>query len=128
MAAVDEHPKGILIVLEDVGAQKIAVIREIRQMTGMGLKQAKTAADCAPSCVQVVATSYEAEQAVDQLRSVGARASAVSPDSALAQSATPISAIRSGSASSGSAGTGGFYRVGFWILLLVVLYLWLRSA
>ncbi len=128
MISVDEQPQGILVILEDAGSKKIAVIREIRAMTGLGLKAAKTATERAPSCVRVVGSSYEAEQAVERLRSAGAKASAVSPDSLLAQRATPLADFEDLSRPAAPSAGGGFYRFGFWALLLVVLYLWLRSA
>ncbi len=96
-------------------------------MSGLGLMAAKTATERTPACVKTGATSYEAEQAVERLRRAGATARAVEADSALARGATPIEVFRELSQPAAPA-SSGFYRVGFWILLLLVLYLWFRSA
>ena len=125
---MDEQPKGIVVIIEDAGARKIEAIREIRRLTGLGLKAAKTATDRAPSCIKVVATSHEADQAVDQLRNAGAKATAVDPGSPLAQSATPLSVFQNLSKPATAPAGGWFYRIGFWVLLAIVLYFWLQSG
>lgn len=44
-AAVDEGPDSVNVELKDCGANKIAVIKIVREMTGLGLKEAKDLAD-----------------------------------------------------------------------------------
>jgi len=51
--AAAEAQDEFTIVLEDAGAQKIAVIKEVRTFTGLGLKEAKDLVDGAPSTVLV---------------------------------------------------------------------------
>ncbi|HUW77888.1 MAG TPA: 50S ribosomal protein L7/L12 [Candidatus Nanopelagicaceae bacterium] len=63
------------VVLEEVGAQKIAVIKEVRTFTGLGLKEAKDLVDSAPSKVLEKATKDAAEKAKAALEAAGAKVS-----------------------------------------------------
>jgi large subunit ribosomal protein L7/L12 len=61
------------VVLEEVGAQKIAVIKEVRTFTGLGLKEAKDLVDSAPSKVLEKVTKEAAEKAKAALEAAGAK-------------------------------------------------------
>jgi len=60
------------VVLADAGAQKINVIKEVRGITGLGLKEAKDLVDGAPKAVLEGATKEAAEKAKAQLEEAGA--------------------------------------------------------
>ena len=61
------------IFLADVGEKKIDVIKVVRAITGLGLKEAKAIVDGAPSSVKEGANKEEAEQAKSQLEEAGAK-------------------------------------------------------
>lgn len=72
-AAVAEEEKTVFTVeLVKVGAQKIQVIKEIRTITSLGLKEAKDLVDSAPKTVKEDATKEEAEEIKKKLEAVGA--------------------------------------------------------
>jgi len=60
------------IVLSDVGANKVKVIKVVRGITGLGLKEAKELVDGAPSTLKEAASKEEADDAKAQLEEVGA--------------------------------------------------------
>lgn len=60
------------VILDAVGAQKIAVIKEVRSLTGLGLKEAKDLVDGAPKPVLEGASKEDAEKAKEQLEGAGA--------------------------------------------------------
>jgi len=60
------------IVLTDVGEKKVGVIKAVRAITGLGLKEAKELVDGAPSTVKEAAPKEEAEEAKKQLEEAGA--------------------------------------------------------
>ena len=60
------------IFLSDVGEKKIDVIKAVRAITGLGLKEAKAIVDGAPSSVKEGANKDEADQAKSQLEEAGA--------------------------------------------------------
>ena len=60
------------VVLESVGAAKIAVIKEVRAITGLGLKEAKDLVDGAPKPVLEAANKEAADKAKEQLEGAGA--------------------------------------------------------
>lgn len=60
------------VVLEAAGDKKIAVIKEVRAITSLGLKEAKDLVDSAPKAVLEGATKEAAEKAKDQLEAAGA--------------------------------------------------------
>lgn len=62
------------VVLAEVGAEKIKVIKAIREITGLGLKEAKELVDGAPSKVKEGVEKAEAEAIKAQLEEVGAKA------------------------------------------------------
>jgi large subunit ribosomal protein L7/L12 len=59
-------------VLTDVGANKILVIKAVRELTGLGLKEAKDLVDAAPKPVKEGVTKEEAEQVKEKLAEAGA--------------------------------------------------------
>ena len=60
------------VVLEAAGDKKIAVIKEVRAITSLGLKEAKDLVDGAPKAVLEGATKEAAEKAKEQLEAAGA--------------------------------------------------------
>lgn len=60
------------VVLEGVGDKKIQVIKVVRELTGLGLKDAKELVDGAPSTVKEAASKDEADQMKAKLEEVGA--------------------------------------------------------
>lgn len=59
-------------VLTDVGPNKILVIKAVRELTGLGLKEAKDLVDAAPKAVKEGVTKEEAEAAKEKLSEAGA--------------------------------------------------------
>ena len=70
-AAVEEKTE-FDVVLKEAGAKKIAVIKEVRAITGLGLKEAKDLVDGAPNTVKEGAPKDEAEQLKAKLEEAGA--------------------------------------------------------
>ena len=60
------------VVLTEVGAEKIKVIKVVRELTGLGLKEAKDVVDKAPSKVKEGIAKEEAEKVVAAFKEVGA--------------------------------------------------------
>jgi large subunit ribosomal protein L7/L12 len=60
------------VILKSAGAKKIAVIKEVRGITGLGLKEAKGLVDGAPGAVKEAVSKDEAEQIKAQLEEAGA--------------------------------------------------------
>ena len=71
-AAPAEEKTEFDVVLESAGAQKIAVIKEVRAITGLGLKDAKDMVEGAPKTVKEGATKEDAEKIAEQLKKAGA--------------------------------------------------------
>ena len=71
-AAATEEQSEFEIFLADVGEKKIDVIKAVRAITGLGLKEAKAIVDGAPSSVKEGANKDEADQAKSQLEEAGA--------------------------------------------------------
>ena len=72
-AAATEEQSEFEIFLSDVGEKKIDVIKAVRAITGLGLKEAKAIVDGAPASVKEGANKDEAEQAKSQLEEAGAK-------------------------------------------------------
>ena len=72
-AAEEEEKTAFDVVLEAPGDKKIAVIKEVRAITSLGLKEAKDLVDSAPKAVLEGVTKEAAEKAVAQLEEAGAR-------------------------------------------------------
>jgi large subunit ribosomal protein L7/L12 len=71
-AAASEEQTEFDAVLTDVGANKILVIKAVRELTGLGLKEAKDLVDAAPKAVKEGVAKEEAEAAKEKLAEAGA--------------------------------------------------------
>ncbi len=71
-AAEEEEQTEFDVILKEVGQQKINVIKEVRAITGLGLKEAKDLVDGAPNPVKQAVNRAEAEDIKKQLEEVGA--------------------------------------------------------
>jgi large subunit ribosomal protein L7/L12 len=71
-AAVEEEQTEFDVVLQEAGAKKIQVIKEVRAATGLGLKEAKALVDDAPNPVKEGLSREDAESLRDQLQEAGA--------------------------------------------------------
>lgn len=60
------------VILTEVGAEKIKVIKVVRELTGLGLKEAKDVVDGAPKAVKEGVSKEEAEKIVASFKEVGA--------------------------------------------------------
>jgi large subunit ribosomal protein L7/L12 len=70
--AADEGKSEFNINLKDAGGQKVAVIKAVKEITGLGLGEAKAIVDGAPSTVKEKANKEEAENAKKLLEEAGA--------------------------------------------------------
>ena len=61
------------VILSDVGANKIAVIKVVREIAGLGLKEAKELVEGAPKAVKEGASKEEADKIKEQLTAAGAK-------------------------------------------------------
>ena len=61
------------VVLVDAGSSKIGVIKAVREITGLGLKEAKEKVDSAPQTIKEAAPEAEAEEMKKKLEEVGAK-------------------------------------------------------
>ena len=71
-AAAEEEQTEFTVVLKEIGPEKIKVIKAVREITGLGLKEAKGLVDGAPSNVKEGCEKAEAETLKAQLEEVGA--------------------------------------------------------
>ena len=72
-AAAAEEKTEFDVVLADPGAGKIAVIKVVRELTGLGLKEAKELVDGAPKAVKTGVSKDDAEAAKAKLEEAGAK-------------------------------------------------------
>lgn len=72
-AAPVEEKTEFDVILLDGGAQKINVIKEVRGITGLGLKEAKDLVESAPKAVKEAVSKDEAEKLKAQLEAAGAK-------------------------------------------------------
>ena len=72
-AAAEEEKTEFDVELTDVGAEKVKVIKVVREVTGLGLKEAKDVVDGAPKVVKEGASKEEAEDIKKKLEEVGAK-------------------------------------------------------
>ncbi|MBN1256698.1 MAG: 50S ribosomal protein L7/L12 [Planctomycetes bacterium] len=70
-AAEDEGPTEVSAILSSAGQQKIQVIKALREITGLGLKEAKALADGAPAPIKEKIPVDEAEKIKTQIEEVG---------------------------------------------------------
>lgn len=71
-AAAAEEQTEFDVILESAGSAKIAVIKEVRALTGLGLKEAKDLVDGAPKAVVEKVNQAAADKAKEQLEGAGA--------------------------------------------------------
>ena len=72
-APAAEEKTAFDVVLADVGSNKIAVIKAVREITGLGLKEAKDLVEGAPKAVKEGAAKAEAEDLKKKLEAAGAK-------------------------------------------------------
>ena len=73
VAAVAEVQTTFKVILKEAGASKINVIKEVRAITNLGLKEAKDLVEGAPKTVKEDATKEEAEEMKKKLEAAGAK-------------------------------------------------------
>lgn len=71
-AAADAGPSSFDVILKDAGSQKIQVIKEVRAITNLGLKEAKDLVDGAPKPIKEGVNEDEAKSIREKLEAVGA--------------------------------------------------------
>ena len=72
-AAVAEEKTEFNVVLLEAGANKVSVIKAVREITGLGLKEAKDMVDGAPKAVKEAVSKADAEAAKKKLEDAGAK-------------------------------------------------------
>jgi len=68
----DEGPTSFNVILKEIGSSKIPVIKEVRAITGLGLKEAKEMVDAAPKAIKEGIEQAEADSIKEKLEAVGA--------------------------------------------------------
>ena len=71
-AEAEEEKKEFTVPLKDAGGQKVAVIKAVKEITGLGLGEAKALVDDAPSAIKEKVSKDEAEEAKKKLEEAGA--------------------------------------------------------
>ena len=71
-AAPEEEKTEFDVVLKEIGPEKIKVIKVVRELTGLGLKEAKDVVDNAPKAVKEQVSKEEADKIVAAFKEVGA--------------------------------------------------------
>ena len=71
-AAAEDEKTEFTVTLKDAGAQKVAVIKAVKEITGLGLGEAKAIVDGAPAAVKEKVSKDDAEAAKKQLEEAGA--------------------------------------------------------
>ena len=72
-AAAEEEKTEFDVVLADIGANKMAVIKAVKEATGLGLKEAKEVVDNAPKTIKEAASKADAEAIKAKLEEAGAK-------------------------------------------------------
>lgn len=72
-AAAEEEKTEFDVILAEVGAEKIKVIKAVREITGIGLADAKALVDGAPKAVKEAISKEDAEAAKEKLEAAGAK-------------------------------------------------------
>ncbi|MGN1393209.1 MAG: 50S ribosomal protein L7/L12 [Succinivibrionaceae bacterium] len=72
-AAAEEEKTEFDVVLAEIGANKVAVIKAVRGATGLGLKEAKDLVESAPAKIKEAASKDEAEKIKKDLEDAGAK-------------------------------------------------------
>ena len=73
-AAVAEEQTEFNVMLLEAGANKVSVIKAVRELTGLGLKEAKDMVDGAPKAVKEAVSKADADAALKKLLDAGAKA------------------------------------------------------
>lgn len=73
-AADEEEKSEFDVILTDIGGNKIQVIKAVREITGLGLKEAKDMVDSAPKAIKEGVAKEEAEAAKAKIEEAGAKA------------------------------------------------------
>jgi large subunit ribosomal protein L7/L12 len=73
-AAVEEEKTHFDVVLKEVGGAKLKVIKAVKELTGLGLKESKDLVEAAPKPIKENVAKAEAEKMKDQLEDAGAKA------------------------------------------------------
>jgi large subunit ribosomal protein L7/L12 len=73
-AAPEEEQTEFDVVLTEIGPNKIQVIKAVRELTSLGLKEAKDVVDAAPKAVKEAVSKEEAQAAKAKLEEAGAKA------------------------------------------------------
>jgi large subunit ribosomal protein L7/L12 len=73
-AAPAEEQTEFNVILTEIGANKVNVIKAVRELTGLGLKEAKDVVDGAPKAVKEAVSKADAEAAKKKLEEAGAKA------------------------------------------------------
>jgi len=68
----EEEVNEVSVILKDAGGNKIAVLKEVRAITGLGLKEAKDLVDGAPKAIKEGLKKEDAAKLKEQLEAVGA--------------------------------------------------------
>jgi len=71
-APAEEEKSEFTVVLKEVGANKIAVIKAVREVTGLGLSEAKALVDGAPGTIKENVPTAEAKEIENKLKEAGA--------------------------------------------------------
>lgn len=71
-AEAEEEKKEFTVQLKDAGGQKVAVIKAVKEITGLGLGEAKALVDDSPSAIKEKVSKDEAEEAKKKLEEAGA--------------------------------------------------------
>lgn len=71
-APAEEEVSEVSVILKDAGGNKIAVLKEVRAITGLGLKEAKELVDGAPKAIKEGVKKEDAQKLKEQLEAAGA--------------------------------------------------------
>jgi large subunit ribosomal protein L7/L12 len=72
-AAAAEEQTEFTVMLTEIGANKVGVIKAVREITGLGLKEAKDLVDATPKAVKEAVTKAEAEDAKKKIEDAGGK-------------------------------------------------------
>ena len=72
-AAAAEEKTEFNVILKDIGSEKIKVIKEVRAVTGLGLKEAKDLVESAPKAIKEGVSKEEAEEIKKKVEASGAK-------------------------------------------------------
>ena len=72
VAAAEDEKTEFDVILKSAGANKIGVIKVVRELTGLGLKEAKEVVDNAPKAVKEAVAKADAEAMAEKLKEAGA--------------------------------------------------------